>query len=246
MSIIIKGIEVSPGIGIGKVFLYEEIELAEKNSFRVDATFEKNRLLDGRQKAKIQLEEIKNKAYEKFGSEKGAIFDSHITILEDEDLYDEICALIDEGLSAVNALKSGIDIYSKIMANLDDPYLRERASDVKDIGKRWLCNILEIEIVDLSDLPAETVIVAHDLAPSDTAQIDLKNVRAFVTEAGGETSHTSLMARSLELPAVVGTGDIIKTVKNGDNIIVDGLTGIIVIDPTKEEIDEYLNKKEKF
>jgi phosphotransferase system enzyme I (PtsI) len=246
MSIIIKGIEVSPGIGIGKVFLYEEVELAEKNNFRVDAEFEKSRLLSGRQKAKIQLEEIKNKAYEKFGSEKGAIFDSHITILEDEDLYGEICDLIDEGLSAINALKSGIDMYSKIMANLDDPYLRERAADVKDIGKRWLCNILEIEIVNLSDLPIDTVIVAHDLAPSDTAQIDLENVRAFVTEAGGETSHTSLMARSLELPAVVGTGDIIKSVKNGDNIIVDGLTGNIIIDPSEKEIREYIEKKEKF
>src|SRR3712207_554340 len=133
-----------------------------------------------------------------------------------------------------------------MLSNLEDAYLRERAADLQDIGKRWLYNVANIDIVDLSSLPANTVIVAKDLTPSDTAQVDLENVLAFVTEIGGKTAHSSIMARSLELPAVVGTGNICSLAKNEDIIIVDALLGEVILNPSQEELENYQVKQNNF
>ena len=133
-----------------------------------------------------------------------------------------------------------------MLSNLEDPYLRERAADLQDIGKRWLYNVANVTIVDLSSLPANTIIVAKDLTPSDTAQVNLQNVLAFVTDIGGKTAHSSIMARSLELPAVVGTGNICSLAKNEEIIIVDALTGDIILNPSQEELETYKSKQEHF
>ncbi|MDY3060702.1 MAG: phosphoenolpyruvate--protein phosphotransferase [Fusobacterium sp.] len=247
MSRKIKGIEASPGIAIGKIFLYQEQELVIKTEKIGNTDNEKERLLQGREKSKEQLLKIREKTAEKLGEDKAAIFDGHITLLEDEDLFDEVTEIIeDENICAEAALQRGIDDYCEMLANLEDEYLRERAADLKDIGKRWLYNTAGIEIIDLSSLPANTIIAAKDLTPSDTAQIDLNNVVAFVTEVGGKTAHSSIMARSLELPAVVGTGNICSLVKSGDTVIVDALKGDIIIDPTEEEIGKYEEKRSNF
>lgn len=243
----IKGIDASPGIAIGNVFLYQDNELtiSEKSSKTIEE--EKKRLILGQEKTKEQLEIIKEKTLKTLGKDKADIFDGHITLLEDEDLFEEINDLLDEGeVSAEYALKTQIEEYCKMLANLEDPYLRERAADLQDIGKRWLYNTAGVEIVDLSTLPANTIIVAKDLTPSDTAQIDLNHVLAFVTEIGGKTAHSSIMARSLELPAVVGTGNICSLVKNQDSIIVDALAGEVIVNPTPEELKEYEVKREAF
>ena len=208
---------------------------------------EKERLLNGREKSKEQLLKIREKTAEKLGEDKAAIFDGHITLLEDEDLFDEVVDIIeDEEICAEAALQRGIDDYCEMLANLEDEYLRERAADLRDIGKRWLYNTAGVEILDLGSLPPNTVIAAKDLTPSDTAQIDLQNVVAFITEIGGKTAHSSIMARSLELPAVVGTGNICSLVKSGDNVIVDALKGDIIINPTEEEIAKYQEKRANF
>lgn len=247
MSKIVKGIEASPGIAIGKVFLYQEQELVIDSKRKCDADCEKERLLNGREKSKEQLLKIREKTAQKLGEDKAAIFDGHITLLEDEDLFDEVVDIIeDEKICAEAALQRGIDDYCDMLANLEDEYLRERAADLRDIGKRWLYNVAGVEILDLGSLPPNTVIAAKDLTPSDTAQIDLQNVVAFITEIGGKTAHSSIMARSLELPAVVGTGNICSLVKSGDNVIVDALKGDIIINPTAEEVAKYQEKREAF
>ncbi|WP_294703093.1 phosphoenolpyruvate--protein phosphotransferase [uncultured Fusobacterium sp.] len=247
MSKVVKGIEASPGIAIGQIFLYQEKELVIDEKRKCDSDCEKERLLNGREKSKEQLLKIREKTAEKLGEDKAAIFDGHITLLEDEDLFDEVVDIIeDEEICAEAALQRGIDDYCEMLANLEDEYLRERAADLRDIGKRWLYNTAGVEILDLGSLPPNTVIAAKDLTPSDTAQIDLQNVVAFITEIGGKTAHSSIMARSLELPAVVGTGNICSLVKSGDNVIVDALKGDIIINPTEEEITKYQEKRANF
>lgn len=247
MSKLIKGIDASPGIAIGNVFLYQETKLVIDSKMKCDVECEEKRLLAGRDKAKEQLLKIREKTAKTLGEDKAAIFDGHITLLEDEDLFDEVVELIeDEHICAEAALQRGIDEYCDMLAHLDDEYLRERAADLKDIGKRWIYNVAGAEILDLGSLPPDTIVVAKDLTPSDTAQIDLDNVVAFVTEIGGKTAHSSIMARSLELPAVVGTGNICSQVKSGDKIIVDALTGDVIIEPTEDKIKEYTKKEKEY
>lgn len=243
----IKGIDASPGVAIGKIFLYEEKELVIDKGNVEDTDAQKKRLLEGREKTKEQLLVIRETTAKKLGEDKAAIFDGHITLLEDEDLFEEVEELIeDDQITAENALEQGIEEYCEMLANLEDEYLRERATDLRDIAKRWLYNIAGIEVADLGSLEANTVIVAKDLTPSDTAQVNVDNVLAFVTEIGGKTAHSSIMARSLELPAVVGTGDVCSQVEGGETVIVDALTGDVIVNPTDKELEEYKAKRDAY
>lgn len=247
MRKVIKGIDASPGIAIGKIFLYHENELVLNERYVGDINQEIEKLLKGQEATKKQLEEIREKTREKLGDDKAAIFDGHITLLEDEDLLEEVKLKIeDEKKSAELALNEGIEEYCDLIANLDDEYLRERVGDLRDIAKRWIKNILGEEILDLGNLKPGTVIIARDLTPSDTAQMDIKNVQGFVTEIGGKTAHSAIMARSLEVPAVVGTKEIMNTLQNGQEIIVDALTGDIIIEPSEEEIRSYTEKRDRY
>ena len=247
MGKIIKGIPASPGISIGKVYLYKENELFIDTNESKNLEIEKDKLLHGRELTKEQLLRIREKTAKSLGEDKAAIFDGHITLLEDEDLFDEVVELIeDENITAEYALEQGINGYCEMLANLEDAYLRERAADLKDIGKRWLYNVTGTEIVDLSNLPKDSVVITKDLTPSDTAQLDLNNVIAFVTEIGGKTAHSSIMARSLELPAVVGTGSVCSEVATGMDIIVDAIEGIAIINPSEEEFKTYTAKREEY
>ncbi|MFS2222152.1 phosphoenolpyruvate-protein phosphotransferase PtsI [Pantoea sp. B65] len=237
----ISGILASPGIAFGKALLLKEDEIVI-NRKKISAEHvdqEVQRFLDGRSKAAEQLEAIKIKAGETFGEEKEAIFEGHIMLLEDEELEQEIIALIkDEHASADAAAHSVIEGQAKALEELDDEYLKERAADVRDIGKRLLQNILGLHIVDLSAIKDEVLLVAKDLTPSETAQLNLNKVLGFITDLGGRTSHTSIMARSLELPAIVGTGDVTSRVKNDDYLILDGVNNKIYVNPTAEVIEE--------
>jgi phosphotransferase system enzyme I (PtsI) len=247
MRKMIKGIDASPGIAIGKVFLYKEQELIINRDQIHDTDTEKERLVQGRERTKEQLLVIRDNTEKKLGADKAAIFDGHITLLEDEDLFDEVVELIeDDQITAENALEQGINGYCEMLSNLDDPYLRERAADLRDIGKRWLYNIAKLPILDLSTLPKDSIVIARDLTPSDTAQLDLDNVLAFVTDIGGKTAHSSIMARSLEIPAIVGTGNITSLATNGENIIVDALSGDVILDPNDEDIKKYSELRKKF
>ena len=237
----ISGILASPGIAFGKALLLKEDEIVidrkKISADKVDQEVE--RFLSGRAKASAQLETIKTKAGETFGEEKEAIFEGHIMLLEDEELEQEIIALIkDKGMTADAAAHEVIEGQATALEELDDEYLKERAADVRDIGKRLLRNILGLAIIDLSAIQDEVILVAADLTPSETAQLNLKKVLGFITDAGGRTSHTSIMARSLELPAIVGPGSVTSQVKNGDYLILDAVNNLVYVNPTNEEIEK--------
>lgn len=237
----ISGILASPGIAFGKALLLKEDEIVidrkKISADKVDQEVE--RFLSGRAKASAQLEAIKTKAGETFGEEKAAIFEGHIMLLEDEELEQEIIALIkDKHMTADAAAHEVIEGQATALEELDDEYLKERAADVRDIGKRLLRNILGLAIIDLSAIQEEVILVAADLTPSETAQLNLQKVLGFITDAGGRTSHTSIMARSLELPAIVGTGSVTAQVKNGDYLILDAVNNQVYVNPTNDVIEQ--------
>ncbi|SJN53302.1 Phosphoenolpyruvate-protein phosphotransferase [Vibrio ruber DSM 16370] len=245
----ISGILASPGIAIGKALLLQEDEIVLNTNTISDAQVETEvqKFYDARDKSKAQLEVIKQKALETFGEEKEAIFEGHIMLLEDEELEEEILALIkNDKLHADNAIHTVIEEQATALESLDDEYLKERATDIRDIGSRFVKNALGIHIVNLSAINEQVILVAYDLTPSETAQINLDYVLGFATDIGGRTSHTSIMARSLELPAVVGTNDITTHVKNGDTLILDAINNKIVINPSEDELTEAKNVREKF
>ena len=244
----LTGIGASEGVAIGKVLLFTEEEMIIPEVKDENSTIEAEltKLEDGLKKSKTQLIAIREKVKEKMGEDKAAIFDGHIMLLEDEDLIMEVEDKIKgEGLPAAKALHDGINEYCEMISKLDDPYLRERAADLQDIGKRWVKNLLGIRIKDLSDLEPNTVVVTYDLTPSDTAQLDLENCVGFLTEVGGKTAHSAIMARSFELPAVVGIKGVLNEVKEGETVIMDGEEGELFLDPSPELIAEYVAKKEK-
>ncbi len=240
----ISGILASPGIAFGKALLLKEDEIVidrkKISADKVDQEVE--RFLNGRSKASAQLEVIKTKAGETFGEEKEAIFEGHIMLLEDEELEQEIIALIkDKHMTADAAANEVIEGQATALEELDDEYLKERAADVRDIGKRLLRNILGLAIIDLSAIQDEVILVAADLTPSETAQLNLNKVLGFITDAGGRTSHTSIMARSLELPAIVGTGSVTSQVKNGDYLVLDAVNNQVLVNPNDQQIEELRN-----
>ncbi|HGS5293578.1 TPA: phosphoenolpyruvate-protein phosphotransferase PtsI [Vibrio cholerae] len=245
----ISGILASPGIAIGKALLLQEDEIVLNTNTISDDQVEAEveRFYTARDKSSAQLEVIKQKALETFGEEKEAIFEGHIMLLEDEELEEEILALIKkEKMSADNAIHTVIEEQATALESLDDEYLKERATDIRDIGTRFVKNALDMHIVSLSEIDQEVVLVAYDLTPSETAQINLNYVLGFACDIGGRTSHTSIMARSLELPAIVGTNDITKKVKNGDTLILDAMNNKIIVNPTQAQIEEAKAVKAAF
>lgn len=247
MNRVINGIAASPGVAIGKIFIYRDIKLNYAEKSLISKEKEIERLILGREIAKKQLEEIRDNTLLKMGKDKAAIFDGHITLLEDEDLFTEINDKINsENNTAEYALNEAIEEYASMLANLEDTYFKERAGDLRDIGKRWLYGVANVNVIDLSKLPPESIIVAKELNPSDTAQLNLENVLAFVTEMGGKTAHSSIMARSLELPAVVGIGELLDSITSEENIIVDALNGKVIINPDKENLKIYTEKRNAY
>ncbi|VFP82073.1 phosphoenolpyruvate-protein phosphotransferase PtsI [Candidatus Erwinia haradaeae] len=238
----ISGILASPNIAFGKALLLreEEIIINHQKISSEQKDKEIQRFLDGRQKATEQLKSIAIQASQTCGEEKEEIFEGHLMLLEDEELEKDVVSLIKEELyTADAAVFTIINSQAKALEELDDEYLKERASDIRDIGKRLLKNILGLHIIDFSAINEEVLLVAKDLTPSETAQLNLKKVLGFITDTGGRTSHTSIMARSLGLPAIVGTGNITSKVKNDDFLILDAINNKVYINPSEEKIAEF-------
>lgn len=245
----ISGIPASPGITFGKALLLSEEEVVINQqpikSNEVDSEFQ--RFLDARDKTAAQLEEIKAMAGATFGEEKEAIFEGHIMLLEDEELEEDIKAFIQDNLSSADkAIDAVIEQNAEMLSQLDDPYLRERATDFRDIGSRLVKNTLGIDIISLNSISEEVILVAGDLTPSETAQINLDKVLGFVTNLGGRTSHTSIMARSLEIPAIVGTNNVTHQVENGDFIILDAINNEILVNPSDEQLEVYKQRQSEY
>ncbi|MDB6373405.1 phosphoenolpyruvate-protein phosphotransferase PtsI [Photorhabdus bodei] len=245
----ISGILVSPGIAFGKALLLKEdsIIINQKKISQEQVEQEISYFMQGREKASSQLEIIKNIAAKNLGEEKAEIFEGHIMLLEDEELEQEIIALIKNDFKTSDAaVYSVIETQAQALEELDDEYLKERATDVRDIGKRLLKNILGMPIVDLGSISEEVILVANDLTPSETAQLNLEKVLGFITDLGGRTSHTSIMARSLELPAIVGTTQATATIQNGDYLILDAVNNHIYINPSDAEIEQLKKTKNEY
>lgn len=238
----ITGIAASPGVVFGKALVLKE-EPIVLNTQKITADqieAEKAKFFAGREKAAAQLTAIKEKARGTLGEEKEAIFEGHLMILEDEELEEEILGYIADNLVTADVAASKvIDMQASMLAEIDDEYLKERAGDIRDIGNRLLRNILNMHIIDLGDIQEEVILVAYDLTPSETAQLNLDKVLGFITDIGGRTSHTSIMARSLELPAIVGTNDITARVKTGDTLILDAVNNQIHINPSDAALAEF-------
>ncbi|MEO1814822.1 MAG: phosphoenolpyruvate--protein phosphotransferase [Acetobacterium sp.] len=242
-----EGIIASPGIVIAKALVYEKI-LIEVNKNKVEDTdTEIVKFQNAVQTSHEQLETIRIKAISELGEEEGAIFEAHAMVLDDPEFVEGVEAEInDNHLGADYAVKIVTDRFYEIFDQMDDPYFSARAADIKDVGTRVLQNILGIVQADLSKLDEDVIIIADDLTPSDTAQMDKKRVMGFATNIGSRTSHTAIMARSLEIPAVLGLGDITETVKTGDLMVVDGLTGKVCVNPTSEQLESYEKEKLKY
>ncbi|MGY4675221.1 phosphoenolpyruvate-protein phosphotransferase PtsI [Ursidibacter arcticus] len=244
----ITGIAASPGVVFGKALVLKEepiiLNTQKISADQVDA--EKAKFYAGREKAAAQLTAIKEKARRTLGEEKEAIFEGHLMILEDEELEEEILSYVEENLVTADVATSKIiDMQASMLAEIDDEYLKERAGDIRDIGNRLLRNILGMHIIDLGDIQEESILIAYDLTPSETAQLNLDKVLGFITDIGGRTSHTSIMARSLELPAIVGTNNITSLVKTGDLLILDATNNEIHINPSAEQVEKFKAQQEK-
>ncbi|ATF09407.1 phosphoenolpyruvate-protein phosphotransferase PtsI [Candidatus Enterovibrio altilux] len=244
-----SGILASPGIAFGKALLLQEDDIViNKNPLPVDQRDAAiQRLYDAREKSKQQLEAIKAEALITFGKEKEAIFEGYIMLLEDEELEKEIIAFIkDNNASPDYAIYSVLEEQAMTLESLDDEYLKERATDIRDISSRFVKNALSLNIESLSTISEEVILVANDLTPSVTAQINLDYVLGFITNIGGRTSHTSIMARSLELPAIIGTIDITSRVENGDMLVLDAINNKIIINPSANELIEFQKIRDTF
>lgn len=237
----ITGIPASPGIVFGKALVLKEekivLDTQKISEDQVEA--EVARFYAGREAAVEQLNSIHQRALKSLGEEKAAIFEGHLMILEDEELEEEIIDYLHSNkVNASVAASKIIDQQVEMLSEIDDEYLKERAGDIRDIGNRLIKNILGMHIVDLGDITEESILVAYDLTPSETAQLNLEKVLGFITDIGGRTSHTSIMARSLELPAIVGTNDVTARVNTGDYLILDVVNNRVYVNPTQAEIDE--------
>ncbi|MCW6110841.1 phosphoenolpyruvate--protein phosphotransferase [Clostridium sporogenes] len=242
-----KGIAASKGYAIGKIFIKEDINIEVVEKSIDDTEKEKERFKSALSNTREQLERIKDKAQKEVGAEKAAVFDSHIMLLDDPEFAGAVEMNIESNkVNSEKALQEVIDMYSSIFASMEDEYMRERGADIKDVGKRIMLNIMGKSVNSMDDLDKDTIIVAQDLTPSDTAQLDKDKVIAFLTNIGGRTSHSAIMARTLEIPAIVGMKDITESVKNDDVVIVDGTEGVVIINPNKETIEKYEKSKESF
>ena len=242
-----KGIGASKGYAIGYAFIKkdEEVKIEERIVENIDE--ELARLKAATDATRAQLEKIKDKAEKEMGAEKAAVFESHMMLLDDPEFTGAIEMNISNNkVNAEKALNDVLDMYVAIFGSMEDEYMKERIADVKDVGARILKNLAGVDTEGLASVGENSIVIAHDLTPSDTAQLDRNKVVAFLTNIGGRTSHSAIMARTLEIPAVVGLGTITEDVKNGDLLIVDGNTGDVIVNPDEATVKEYENKKEAY
>lgn len=247
MSDIIKGIAASDGVAIAKAYMLIEPDLSFNETTTNDTEAEVLKFNEALKNSKIELTKIRHNAEEQLGPDKAAIFDAHLLVLDDPELIQPIESKIrDEKASAPHALTEVTQNFITIFESMDNEYMKERAADIRDVSKRVLAHILGVELPNPSIIDESVVIIGHDLTPSDTAQLNKQYVQGFVTNIGGRTSHSAIMSRSLEIPAVVGTKAITSQVKQGDMIIVDGLTGDVIINPSEDEVKAYQHKRQSF
>lgn len=234
-----KGIAVSNGIAIAKAYCLVEPDLSFEKVSISDSEAEKKRLKNAVAEAKKDLEGIKAEAERKFGLDKAAIFQAHLLVLEDPEMLGMIDGKIDEGTNAEAALHEVSTTFIEMFEVMENAYMKERAADIRDVSKRLLSKLLNVEIPDYSHLNEDVIIIANDLTPSMTAQLDKTHVKGFVTDIGGRTSHSAILARTMEIPAIVGAKTATKDIQQGSLVIVDGSKGDVIVDAAPEIVGTY-------
>lgn len=240
----ISGIAASAGIAVARAFILEHPDYTITKTAISDTEAEVAKLNDALAKSKVELQVIKERTLAELGEKKAEIFESHLLILEDPELISPVTDKIrEESVNADYALNVIATQFIEMFENMKSTYLQERAADMRDVTKRVLNHLLGIHYISPAEISEEVIVIAQDLTPSDTAQLNRKFVKGFTTNIGGRTSHSAIMARSLEIPAVVGTKDVLSRVKTGDLVIVDGLNGDVLINPSEAEVAEYISKQ---
>ncbi|MEH7336895.1 phosphoenolpyruvate--protein phosphotransferase [Neobacillus drentensis] len=243
----LNGIAASNGIAIAKAYRLVEPDLNFENKTIDDPSAEVERFRQAMSKSKSELEAIRDRAKVDLGEDKAAIFEAHLLVLSDPELNAPIEDKIQsEKVNAESALKETADMFVMMFEQMENEYMKERAADIRDVTKRVLAHLLGVQLVNPSMIAEEVIIVAEDLTPSDTAQLNRQFVKGFTTNIGGRTSHSAIMARSMEIPAVVGTKTATEEINNGDLVIVDGLKGEVHINPTPELVAEYRKTHEDY
>ena len=244
----LQGIAASDGIAIAKVYTLTEPDLSFTKISVEDTDNEISRLEEALVVSTKEIELIKETALKNLGEEEAQVFEAHLMVLSDPELVGQVKdAITSQKVNAEHALKEVSDMFISIFAGMEDnPYMQERAADIRDVSKRILANLLGVKIPSPATIKDEVVVVAGDLTPSDTAQLNRQYVKAFVTDIGGRTSHSAIMARSLEIPAIVGTKEITSLAKDGDLIIIDGFSGDVFLNPSEDVVAEYRAKAEAF
>ena len=238
----LKGIAASAGIAIAKVYKLEtpSFEIVKTEATPAEEVAKFNAALE---KTKSDIEGIKERAAKRLAPEELAVFDAHLMMAGDPELASQIISMIEnDKVNAEFATNEVANMMVAMFESMDNEYFKERAADVKDVTFRLKCNLLGLTIPDLSAINEDSVIIAHDLTPSDTAQLN-EYAKGFATNIGGKTSHSAIMANSLEIPAVVGCSGVLDAASNGDTVILDALDGVVILNPTAEEIKEYEGKR---
>ena len=248
MAEMLKGIAASDGVAVAKAYLLVQPDLSFHKKTVEDTDSEEKRLDEALAKSTDELTQIREKAAQSLGEEEAQVFDAHLMVLSDPEMIGQIKQNVkDNKVNAESALKEVTDMYIGMFEAMDDnAYMQERAADIRDVAKRIMAHLLGVTLPNPSMINEEVVVVAHDLTPSDTAQLDRNFVKAFVTDIGGRTSHSAIMARSLEIPAIVGTKEITAKVKAGDILAVNGIAGDVIIDPNEEQKAEFIKAGEDY
>ena len=237
----LKGIAASSGIVVAKAYKLQQpkLEITRKEA---DVEKELKRFNEAIEKTRTDIQSIKEKAIGRLSDDDLAIFDAHLMVTQDPEFTGQMEEMIKaEGVNAEFACETVSQTFINMFESMDDPYFRERAADIKDVSFRLKCHILGVALPNLSLIDEEVIIVAHDLTPSDTAQLNKQFTKGFATAIGGRTSHSAIMARSLEIPAVVGISGIMEKVKHGDVLVLDALDGHVVVNPDADTIKQYQN-----
>ena len=242
----IKGIGASNGVSVAKVFklVHQEVEIKKETGLNPEEEIKK--VQDAIATAVEQIKVVKENALKNLSEEEGAVFDAHILMVQDPMLLDSTKGLINaDGANAIWAFNEAAQQQINILAAMEDAYMKERAADVKDVSKRVINILAGVDVPDLTAINEEVIIVAYDLTPSETAQLNKNFVKGFATDIGGRTSHSAIMARSLEIPAVLGLNNITEQVNSGDVLAIDGSTGDLIINPSEEEKAEFSTRAER-
>ena len=245
----LKGIPASGGIAIGPAYLWTKEELiVPKQVISDDQIATQIQIFEEALiKTRREILDLQKKIADEMGQDEAEIFDAHLLVLEDRTIIEEVISqLKKDKLSAAYVFQDVLRKYVQVFLRIEDEYLKERVSDINDVGRRVLRNLLGKTAKPLEELQEKVILVSHDLSPSDTAMMHRKNILAFVTNVGGKTSHTAIMAKSMEIPAVVGLEVATLKIKTGDTLIIDGSTGLVFIDPDSQTLESYQQQKTAF